>query len=133
MPPTPPAPRRRPDACLRLARGALAVVVGLALPALACGGAVAGPKRAFRDGRYADAQRALVACEAGRSQDAEYALTRGLVEHALGDLAAAARWLRVAREAERVAPGTFSEDDRTRLHLVLASLAAVDPATDPAE
>ncbi len=104
-------------------RRTLAVVLLLA----ACGGGVGNAKSAYRKGRLAEAKTELLALEEDSHgwsgpRRADYALVRGLVHHGLGDRAAAGLWLREAKAYDDVHPGTFDEDDRTRLRLALESL-----------
>lgn len=98
----------------------------------ACGGGVGSAKSAYRKGRLAEAKTELLALEGDSkgwspARRSDYALVRGLVHHGLGDRAAASLWLREAKAYEDAHPGTFDEDDRTRLRLALESLNDVAP------
>lgn len=100
----------------------------------ACGGGLASAKSDFKKGRYAEAKDELVELEPelpkwGEGRRAEYALYRGLVHAALGDRAAASRWLREAKAIEDAYPRTLSDDDRTRLVVALESFGPT--ATPP--
>lgn len=103
----------------------------LALAALvACGGALADGKSAFRKGRYAEAHDIFGKLEPevptmGDGRRAEYALYRGLTHGALGDRSQAMVWLKEAKTIEDAHPGTLSADDLARLRLALESY---DPA-----
>lgn len=115
---------------LRLRFFASVTLVSCALVALVgCGGSFSGAKSDFRKGRFAEAEKELVAMEP-RSKNwssekrAEYSLYRGLVHHALGDRRAALLWLREAKAIDDAQPHTLAEDDRTRLDLALESLAS---------
>ena len=106
-----------------------AIVTGLAIGLLACGGALASAKSDFKGGRVADAKEKLIALEPESaswtgSRRAEYVLYRGLVHHSLGDREMAARWLREAKTIEDDHPRTLSEDDRVRLNLALDALGS---------
>lgn len=91
---------------------------------VACGGGLSGAKSDFKSGRVAEAKDALVVLEPDAkswtgAKHAEYILYRGLVHHSLGDRDEATHWLRQAKALEQAKPGTYSEDDRTRLELAL--------------
>jgi hypothetical protein len=111
---------------------AFGLALAFVLAVAACGGGVASAKSAYRKGRLAEAKTELLALEEDSKgwsgqRRADYALVRGLVHHGLGDRGAASLWLREAKAYEDAHPGTFDEDDRTRLRLALESLSEAAP------
>jgi hypothetical protein len=108
---------RLAPACALFARAALAGLAG-------CAGPLAQAEAQFTGGQYPAAKQAFAALEsASRSWDAasraEYALYRGLTLAALGDSSRGAAWLRDAKEAEDVRPGSLSPEDARRLAVAL--------------
>ncbi len=107
-------------------------VFALFAAALAIGGcgasALASAESDFKAGRYAEAKAAFVELEPSYAKwkdsgrGAEYCLYRGLTHAALGDRAAAARWLAEAKSIEDAIPGSLSKDDKARLELGLTSV-----------
>lgn len=118
-----------------LSRAVVRSAVLLLFVALAgCGGALGSVKSDFKSGRISEAKDRLDALEPASkswsgSKHADYVLYRGLVSHALGDREEAAAWLRQAKALEDASPGTYSEDDRTRLELSLDALGPVGAPT----
>ena len=83
---------------------------------------------AMMAGRYAEAKASFVELEPSyakwkdSARGAEYCLYRGLTHAALGDRAAAVRWLAEAKSIEDSIPGSLSKDDKARLELGLSSV-----------
>jgi len=104
----------------------LAVSTALVAGGAACGGPVAEGKWLFDAGRYPQAKQELALHEAESaswdgSDQAEYALYRGLTYGALGDWARAERWLATAKAIEDRRPRSLSRADARRLDIALES------------
>ncbi|MGE0323335.1 MAG: hypothetical protein AB7K71_05685 [Polyangiaceae bacterium] len=74
----------------------------------------------YRDARYPDALHEFSAAEAdypelSRSEQAHYALYRGLSYLAVGDAVRADGWLSIAKRELDTRPDTFTPDERGRL------------------
>lgn len=104
---------------------ALTVVIVLSLAG--CGGPLADAKSLFGRGRYSEAKQTFLSTEAAAhawdaSDQAEYALYRGLTHAALGDRAAATAWLTLAKSISSATPGSLSSGDARRLTIGLDEL-----------
>jgi hypothetical protein len=104
---------------------ALTVVIVLSLAG--CGGPLADGKSEFGRGRYSEAKQTFLSTEAAArawsaSDQAEYALYRGLTHAALGDRASAAAWLALAKSIASATPGSLSPADTRRLTIGLDEL-----------
>jgi hypothetical protein len=93
----------------------------------ACAGSLGRAEAQFADGRYPEANHALMSLEAETvtwpdAKRAEYALYRGLTHAALGDREQAGVWLREARAIEDTHPTSLSYENRQRLKLAEGSI-----------
>jgi hypothetical protein len=99
----------------------LCLALGLTTPLAGCAGPrLAHAVHAAEEGRFPDASVELIALERtlGRHSSAfcaRYALERGLVHLAMGDLVAADFWLRIAWAYVDARPELLSAADRARL------------------
>lgn len=119
------APRTGPDAfgarlAARRSRLVVSVVVLLAWMAGGCTGSFGAGVRDYDHGRYPEAMARMREAEPGAStmghrDRARYALYRGLVLLALGDIEGARRWLGVAHRAVEAEPSLLADDDLGRL------------------
>jgi hypothetical protein len=104
-----------------------AIAVGLLVTLVGCGGALSEGESQFTRGRYSAAKQTFLYVEGeargwSASEQAEYALYRGLTHAALGDRASATAWLTLARAIESRAAGSLSERDARRLAVGLEEL-----------
>jgi hypothetical protein len=103
---------------MRVPRLRLALGLFLSLPA--CATPLSEARESFAEARYPDAvarYRAL-APRVGQMPERElfeYALYRGLSHLALGDAAAAQRWLTVAKRVSETSPALATSDEHGRL------------------
>jgi hypothetical protein len=103
------------------------LVAALVFGAAACAPSLGGAVRSYEHGRYPEAMDELRAvetdaCESDASGAARYALYRGLVHLALGDLAATRSWFGPIERAVAAAPALLSPEDAARLASARAHL-----------
>jgi hypothetical protein len=104
-----------------------AIAFGMMVMLVGCGGALSDGKSQFGRGHYPEAEQTLLGVEGAShgwsvSDQATYALYRGLTHAALGDRATATAWLTVARALEERARGSLSEKDERRLAIGIEEL-----------
>lgn len=119
-------PPRRPVAAQRAGGALLGAVAGLGV---ACTHYVSRGSDLYFQGRYIEAAHVLEKTEsrlqsAELQERAQYGLYRGATLRRLGDLPGAERWLGLARESVRRAPGLLSRKEQELLEETWIALQA---------